>query len=70
MIHVELFLRNSSIIATAKDDTTTVKDDAKARTRQRILEAAADILEGDGASAVSTRSVAAAAALPGRPTVR
>ncbi|SES03894.1 transcriptional regulator, TetR family [Lentzea xinjiangensis] len=36
-------------------------DDAKARTRQQILEVAAGILEREGAQAVSTRSVAAAA---------
>ena len=38
-------------------------DDAKARTRQEILEAAATILERDGVRAVSTRSVAAAAGI-------
>lgn len=38
-------------------------DDAKARTRQQILEAAAGILEREGAQAVSTRSVAAAAGI-------
>ena len=36
-------------------------DDAKTRTRQHVLEVAAGILERDGAQAVSTRSVAAAA---------
>jgi AcrR family transcriptional regulator len=36
-------------------------DDAKSRTRRRILEVAAGILEREGAQAVSTRSVAAAA---------
>jgi AcrR family transcriptional regulator len=36
-------------------------DDAKTRTRRRILEVAAGILEREGAQAVSTRSVAAAA---------
>ncbi len=38
-------------------------DDAKARTRQQILEVAAEILEREGAQAVSTRSVAAAAGI-------
>jgi AcrR family transcriptional regulator len=38
-------------------------DDPKTRTRQRILEVAADILEREGAQAVSTRSVAAAAGI-------
>lgn len=38
-------------------------DDAKDRTRQQILEAAAGILEQQGAQAVSTRSVAAAAGI-------
>ncbi|MET7670507.1 TetR/AcrR family transcriptional regulator [Micromonospora luteifusca] len=38
-------------------------DDAKNRTRRHILEAAADILEREGAQAVSTRSVAAAAGI-------
>jgi AcrR family transcriptional regulator len=38
-------------------------DDAKARTRQRILEVAAGLLEREGAQAVSTRSVAAAAGI-------
>jgi AcrR family transcriptional regulator len=38
-------------------------DDVKTRTRGRILEAAADILEREGAQAVSTRSVAAAAGI-------
>ncbi|MGH3252251.1 MAG: TetR/AcrR family transcriptional regulator [Trebonia sp.] len=38
-------------------------DDAKARTRQQILEVAAGILEREGAQAVSTRSVAAAAGI-------
>lgn len=38
-------------------------DDAKARTRREILEVAAGILERDGAQAVSTRSVAAAAGI-------
>ena len=38
-------------------------DDTKTRTRQQILEVAADILERDGAQAVSTRSVAAAAGI-------
>ena len=38
-------------------------DDAKTRTRRHILEAAADILEREGAQAVSTRSVAAAAGI-------
>jgi AcrR family transcriptional regulator len=36
-------------------------DDTKTRTRQQVLEVAAGILERDGAQAVSTRSVAAAA---------
>jgi AcrR family transcriptional regulator len=38
-------------------------DDAKARTRQQILEVAAGILEREGAQAVSTRSVASAAGI-------
>ena len=38
-------------------------DDAKTQTRRHILEVAADILERDGAHAVSTRSVAAAAGI-------
>jgi AcrR family transcriptional regulator len=38
-------------------------DDAKTRTRQQILEVAAGILEREGAQAVSTRSVAAAAGI-------
>jgi AcrR family transcriptional regulator len=38
-------------------------DDAKARTRRQILEVAAGILESEGAQAVSTRSVAAAAGI-------
>ncbi|MEC3992406.1 TetR/AcrR family transcriptional regulator [Actinacidiphila sp. DG2A-62] len=38
-------------------------DDAKSRTRRQILEAAAGILEREGAQAVSTRSVAAAAGI-------
>ncbi|HEX3956784.1 MAG TPA: TetR/AcrR family transcriptional regulator [Trebonia sp.] len=38
-------------------------DDAKARTRRQILEVAAGILEREGAQAVSTRSVAAAAGI-------
>ena len=38
-------------------------DDVKTRTRQQILAAAAAILERDGAQAVSTRSVAAAAGI-------
>ncbi|MFG1969601.1 TetR/AcrR family transcriptional regulator [Nonomuraea fuscirosea] len=38
-------------------------DDAKTRTRRQILEAAAGILEREGAQAVSTRSVAAAAGI-------
>ncbi|MET0495850.1 MAG: TetR/AcrR family transcriptional regulator [Actinoplanes sp.] len=38
-------------------------DDAKTRTRRQILEAAAEILEREGAQAVSTRSVAAAAGI-------
>ncbi|WP_405584895.1 TetR/AcrR family transcriptional regulator [Streptomyces sp. NBC_01190] len=38
-------------------------DDAKTRTRQQILEVAADLLEREGAQAVSTRSVAAAAGI-------
>lgn len=38
-------------------------DDAKTRTRRHILKAAADILEREGAQAVSTRSVAAAAGI-------
>jgi AcrR family transcriptional regulator len=38
-------------------------DDTKARTRRQILEVAADILEREGAQAVSTRSVAAAAGI-------
>ena len=38
-------------------------DDEKTRTRQRILQAAAGILEREGAQAVSTRSVAAAAGI-------
>ncbi|GAA4517607.1 hypothetical protein GCM10023191_090360 [Actinoallomurus oryzae] len=38
-------------------------DDAKIRTRRQILEVAADILEREGAQAVSTRSVAAAAGI-------
>jgi len=38
-------------------------DEAKARTRQQILEAAAGILEREGVHAVSTRSVAAAAGI-------
>ncbi|BBJ37834.1 TetR family transcriptional regulator [Streptomyces antimycoticus] len=38
-------------------------DDAKTRTRQRILEVATGILEREGAEAVSTRSVAAAAGI-------
>ncbi|SEO87317.1 TetR/AcrR family transcriptional regulator [Amycolatopsis saalfeldensis] len=37
--------------------------DTKARTRRQILEVAAEILERDGAQAVSTRSVAAAAGI-------
>jgi AcrR family transcriptional regulator len=37
--------------------------DAKARTRQQILHVAATLLERDGAQAVSTRSVAAAAGI-------
>jgi AcrR family transcriptional regulator len=36
-------------------------DDVKTRTRQQILEVAADILEREGAQAVSTRAVATAA---------
>jgi AcrR family transcriptional regulator len=38
-------------------------DDVKTRTRRHILKAAADILEREGAQAVSTRSVAAAAGI-------
>lgn len=38
-------------------------DDTKARTRRQILEVAAGILERDGARAVSTRTVAAAAGI-------
>jgi AcrR family transcriptional regulator len=38
-------------------------DDAKNRTRRQILDAAADILEKEGAQALSTRSVAAAAGI-------
>jgi AcrR family transcriptional regulator len=38
-------------------------DDVKTRTRQQILEVAAGILEREGAQAVSTRSVAAAAGI-------
>lgn len=38
-------------------------DDAKTRTRQQILEVAAGILEREGAQAVSTRAVAAAAGI-------
>jgi AcrR family transcriptional regulator len=38
-------------------------DDTKTRTRRQILEVAADILEREGAQAVSTRSVAAAAGI-------
>jgi AcrR family transcriptional regulator len=38
-------------------------DDAKTRTRQQILEVAAGILDREGAQAVSTRSVAAAAGI-------
>ncbi|WP_308205613.1 TetR/AcrR family transcriptional regulator [Frankia sp. AiPs1] len=38
-------------------------DDAKTRTQRQILEVAAGILERDGAQAVSTRSVAAAAGI-------
>ncbi|WP_433266775.1 TetR/AcrR family transcriptional regulator [Actinosynnema sp. CS-041913] len=38
-------------------------DDAKTRTRRHILEVAAGILEREGAQAVSTRSVAAAAGI-------
>jgi AcrR family transcriptional regulator len=38
-------------------------DDAKTRSRQQILEVAAGILEREGAQAVSTRSVAAAAGI-------
>ncbi|GAA3292190.1 TetR/AcrR family transcriptional regulator [Dactylosporangium vinaceum] len=38
-------------------------DDVKAHTRQRILAVAADLLENQGAQAVSTRSVAAAAGI-------
>jgi AcrR family transcriptional regulator len=38
-------------------------DDVKTRTRRHILEAAAGILEREGAQAVSTRSVAAAAGI-------
>ncbi|MFI6348928.1 TetR/AcrR family transcriptional regulator [Streptomyces sp. NPDC050560] len=38
-------------------------EDAKSRTRQQIIEVAADILEREGAQAVSTRSVAAAAGI-------
>jgi AcrR family transcriptional regulator len=38
-------------------------DDAKTRTRQQVLEVAAGILEREGAQAVSTRSVAAAAGI-------
>jgi AcrR family transcriptional regulator len=38
-------------------------DDAKSRTRRQILEVAAGILEREGAQAVSTRSVAAAAGI-------
>lgn len=38
-------------------------DDAKARNRRQILEVAAGILEREGAQAVSTRSVAAAAGI-------
>ena len=38
-------------------------DDAKTRTRRQILAVAADILEREGAQAVSTRSVAAAAGI-------
>jgi AcrR family transcriptional regulator len=38
-------------------------DDAKTRTRRQILEVAAEILERDGARALSTRTVAAAAGI-------
>ncbi|WP_329138833.1 TetR/AcrR family transcriptional regulator [Streptomyces sp. NBC_01476] len=38
-------------------------DDAKTRTRQQVLEVAAGILEREGAQAVSTRAVAAAAGI-------
>jgi AcrR family transcriptional regulator len=38
-------------------------DDAKTRTRRQILDAAAEILEREGAQALSTRSVAAAAGI-------
>ena len=38
-------------------------DDAKARTRRQILEVAAGILEREGAQALSTRAVAAAASI-------
>ncbi|MCO5993361.1 TetR/AcrR family transcriptional regulator [Actinoallomurus rhizosphaericola] len=38
-------------------------DDAKIRTRRQIIEVAAEILEREGAHAVSTRSVAAAAGI-------
>ena len=38
-------------------------EDAKTRTRRQILEVAAEILERDGAGALSTRSVAAAAGI-------
>ncbi|WP_030898199.1 TetR/AcrR family transcriptional regulator [Streptomyces sp. NRRL F-5126] len=38
-------------------------DDAKARSRRRILEVAADLLEREGAQALSTRAVAAAAGI-------
>jgi AcrR family transcriptional regulator len=38
-------------------------DDAKSRTRRQILQAAADILEREGAQALSTRAVAAAAGI-------
>jgi AcrR family transcriptional regulator len=38
-------------------------DDAKTSTRQHVLDVAADLLERDGAQALSTRSVAAAAGI-------
>ncbi|MEU7847364.1 TetR/AcrR family transcriptional regulator [Micromonospora parva] len=38
-------------------------DDAKTRSRQQILEVAAELLERDGAQALSTRAVAAAAGI-------
>ncbi|GHF38394.1 AcrR family transcriptional regulator [Amycolatopsis bartoniae] len=38
-------------------------DDAKSRTRRRILEVAAELLERDGGQALSTRAVAAAAGI-------